>query len=162
MSMLTCADEENKAQAKLAAQLKAFAVKYRCAVVLVAHPRKTKAGEQLGNDDVSGSSAITNLADNVLCLKKPDIAILKNRAYGRTCVVKCTFNPANRRIYETDHGDMYKYAWAYEGVKWNEAAKCYDYNNAKLKPCMKIPADRADKHEEYAKQENVETEGRGF
>lgn len=57
MIALTSADEENKAQAKFAAALKAFAVKYKVHVILVAHPRKTKAGETFNNDDVSGSSA---------------------------------------------------------------------------------------------------------
>lgn len=58
MSCMTGAEEENKAQAQFAAALKAFAVKYKVSVVLVSHPRKTKAGEALTNNDVSGSSAI--------------------------------------------------------------------------------------------------------
>lgn len=160
MSMLTSADEENKAQAKLAAKLKAFAVKYRAMVVLVCHPRKTKAGEQIGNDDVSGSSAITNLADNVLCIKKPDIAILKNRAFGRTGVIKCTFNPANRRIFETERGDnYYRYSWMYDGVKWDDERKENVYGNASIKECIKIPQDRADSHEEFAVQLNIDERG---
>jgi len=50
--------EENKAQAKFTAQLKAFANKYKAHVICIAHPRKTAAGTTFNNDDVSGSSAI--------------------------------------------------------------------------------------------------------
>lgn len=58
MSILCSPDEENKAQAKFTAQLKAFANKYKARVILVAHPRKSKPGENFTNDDISGSSAI--------------------------------------------------------------------------------------------------------
>lgn len=75
MSALISADEENKAQAKFAASLKNFAVKFKAAVLLVAHPRKTKQGEIMTNDDVSGASALTNLADNVFFIEKPNIRV---------------------------------------------------------------------------------------
>lgn len=58
MSALVSADEENKAQAKFTAQLKAFANKYKAHVICIAHPRKTPANSTFSNDDVSGSSAI--------------------------------------------------------------------------------------------------------
>lgn len=81
MIALTSADEENKAQAKFAAALKAFAVKYKVHVILVAHPRKTKQGEALTNDDVSGSSAINSsgvnrrlLTENVVNLEIQGVA----------------------------------------------------------------------------------------
>lgn len=67
MIALTSADEENKAQARFAAALKAFAVKYKVAVILVAHPRKTKQGESITNDDVSGSSACMQALHTVTC-----------------------------------------------------------------------------------------------
>jgi len=60
MSALVSADEENKAQAKFTAQLKAFATKYKAHVICVAHPRKTAVGTTFSSDDVSGSSAINS------------------------------------------------------------------------------------------------------
>lgn len=75
MSALVSSDEENKAQARFASALKNFAVKFKASVLLVAHPRKTKQGEIMQNDDVSGSSALTNLADNVLFIEKPNIRV---------------------------------------------------------------------------------------
>ena len=63
-------------------------------VILVAHPRKTK--EAISNDDVSGSSDITNRVDVVLSYSRnekksedmPDqcdskLSVLKNRLTGR-------------------------------------------------------------------------------
>lgn len=61
MSALTSADEENKAQAKFMARLKAFASKYKVHVIVVAHPRKEKADSVFTNDSVSGSSVINSL-----------------------------------------------------------------------------------------------------
>ena len=51
-------EEEIKMQAKITAALKAFAVKYKAHVMLVAHPRKIQQGMKFTNDDVSGNSAI--------------------------------------------------------------------------------------------------------
>ena len=58
MSLLTTSDEENKAQAKFMAKVKAFAAKYKVHVLVVAHPRKEKVGNTFSNDTVSGSSVI--------------------------------------------------------------------------------------------------------
>lgn len=124
MSALTSADEETKAQAKFAAALKAFAVKYKVAVILVAHPRKTKAGETLTNDDVSGSSAITNLADNVIAVEKPNLRITKNREFGICEFIQCNYNPANRRIYQANVGDRTVYGWNHEGIDIPEEQAC--------------------------------------
>lgn len=51
-------EEEYRAQARVTDSLKKFATKYNVHVILVSHPRKTKAGEQINNDDISGNSAI--------------------------------------------------------------------------------------------------------
>lgn len=75
MSILRSPDEENKAQARFTAEVKAFALKYHVAVVMVCHPRKEKEGTRFSNDSVSGSSAITNLADTVLNIEKPNIRV---------------------------------------------------------------------------------------
>lgn len=75
MSLLTTADEENKAQARFMAKIKAFASKYKVHVIVIAHPRKEKADSTFTNDTVSGSSVITNLADNVLSIERPNIRV---------------------------------------------------------------------------------------
>lgn len=115
---LNCsAQEENKAQADFAAALKAFAVKYRATVILVAHPRKTMAGQKLTNDDVAGSAAISNLADTVIAVEKPNLRVMKNRNFGDLRLVECSYNPVNRRIYQTSIGDKIKYSWDRNGIK---------------------------------------------
>lgn len=110
-------DKENKAQSTFVADLKKFAVKYKVAVILVAHPRKTKAGEAFSNDDVAGSGNITNLADNVISVQKPNIQITKNREFGVCDFIQCSYDPANRRIFQTDIGDRIVYGWDHEGLE---------------------------------------------
>ncbi len=117
MSALCSPDEENKAQARFVAKLKAFAVRYSVHVIIVAHTRKEKAGVVMTNDSVSGSSAITNLADIVLNIEKPDVRILKNREFGETPYIKCRYNPVNRRIFQENIGDRTVYSWDHTGIK---------------------------------------------
>lgn len=72
-------DDIYKAQSAFVKALKNIALKYNVVVILVAHPRKTqmggKPGAELGNDDVSGSSDITNRVDLVMAY---------SRNYGKT------------------------------------------------------------------------------
>jgi len=118
MSALVSADEENKAQAKFTAQLKAFANKYKAHVIVVAHPRKTAVGTTFSNDDVSGSSAITNLADVVLNVEKSPkgIRVTKNRDFGMTGFIATCYDPANRRISQFSIGDKTVYGWDHSGI----------------------------------------------
>lgn len=113
-------EEEYRAQARVADALKKFATKYKVHVILVAHPRKTKAGEQINNDDISGNAAITNLADNVIVSEKPNQTVIKNRDFGVTGTIVCEYNPANRRIYEYKMGDRIAYGWNHEGCQLPE------------------------------------------
>ena len=53
-----------RAQSAFVKKLKQIAVRHDVVILMVAHPKKTR--EQLENDDVSGSSDITNRADVVL------------------------------------------------------------------------------------------------
>ena len=132
MSALVSADEENKAQAKFTAQLKAFANKYKAHVIVVAHPRKTAIGSTFNNDDVSGSSAITNLADIVLNVEKSPkgIRVTKNRDFGITGFINTCYDPANRRIFQLNSGDKTVYGWDHDGLE--------------------LPENPADKLEEFA------------
>lgn len=122
MSALVSADEENKAQAKFTAQLKAFANKYKAHVIVVAHPRKTAVGTTFSNDDVSGSSAITNLADIVLNVEKSPkgIRVTKNRDFGVTGFINTQYDPANRRISQLSTGDKTIYSWDHTGIELPE------------------------------------------
>ena len=126
MSALTSADEENKAQAKFTAQLKAFASKYKAHVILVAHPRKEKADSVFSNDSVSGSSAITNLADVVINVEKSPkgIRVTKNRSFGVTGFIHCSFDPCNRRIYQSTTGDRVVYGWDHKDIPLPENPAC--------------------------------------
>lgn len=117
MTALCSPDEENKAQARFTAKLKAFANKYKAHVLMVAHPRKTKPGTTFQNDDISGSSAIGNLATTVLNIEKPNIRVAKNREFGETGLILCDFDPVNRRIYQKNLGDRIVYSWDHTGIK---------------------------------------------
>lgn len=117
MSILRSPDEENKAQARFTAEVKAFAIRYRAAVILICHPRKEKEGTKFSNDTVSGSSAITNLADTVLNIEKPNIRCTKNRHNGSLGIIECSYDPANRRIFETMAGDRTIYGWDHSGLQ---------------------------------------------
>lgn len=98
-------------------QLKAIAREKKLTVILIAHPRKTKNGEEIVGDDVSGSGDITNLADVVLTYSRlnPDndeqtesgkyqsaISILKNRLTGRLTSsktpIKVSYSEATKRL----------------------------------------------------------------
>ena len=121
MSALQCqASEEYKAQTDFVAALKTFAVKNNASVILVAHPRKTEKNADIENDDVAGSSNITNLADNVWIIGKPNITVKKNRDFGLTPSIQCSFNPCNRRIYQTSIGDRFHFGWDHTGVMMPE------------------------------------------
>ena len=116
MMLLTTSDEENRAQARFMAKVKAFAAKYKVHVLVVAHPRKEKADATFTSDSVSGSSVITNLADNVFSIEKPNIRVTKNRSFGETGFIHCDYNPANRRIYQKNIGDNTIYSWDHNGI----------------------------------------------
>ena len=119
MSALCSPDEENKAQARFTAQLKAFAGKYKAHVIMVAHPRKEKVDAVFTNDSISGSSAISNLADNVLNVEKTPtkgIRVTKNRDFGVTGFINTCYDPANRRIFQYNTGDKTVYGWDHAGI----------------------------------------------
>lgn len=105
-----------RAQSRFVGELAALAKKYTVFILLVAHPRKQNG--EMSNDDVSGSSNITDRADLVLCYgripeKKGEPApgdderrleILKNRLTGRLAVkdkgIKLIFESKSKRIAE--------------------------------------------------------------
>lgn len=122
MSALTSPEEENRAQAKFTAQLKAFARKYHCHVLMVAHPRKSNGKKEFENEDISGSSAIGNLADFVINVERyptRGIRLTKNRIFGEKGFINCDYDPASRRLYQ--HGmDGLVYSWDHTGIQLPE------------------------------------------
>ena len=117
-------EDEYKMQAKITAALKQFAVSNDATVILVAHPRKTPAGQAFNSEDISGSAAISNLADIVMSIEKPDIRVTKNREFGDTCFINCSFDPASRRIFQTSTGDRTMFGWDHKGIAEPENPAC--------------------------------------
>ena len=145
MSSISTAEEELKAQTKFSNALKKFATKFRTHVILIAHPRKSKPGERFTNDTVSGSANLTNVSDTVLSIEKPNIRITKNREFGKCGFIQCSYDPANRRIFQTNMGDRTVYSW----------------NHADLN----VPLNRVDAYPEFAIQDGkpeTETDGQPF
>lgn len=117
-------DDEWRAQAMFINALKKFATHYQAHVLLVAHPRKTKAGEPITKADVAGSSSITNLCDNAIVIKRPDIEIIKNRFSGLQKTIPCCYDGASRRIYQADAGDKNSFSWDKTGIVPPEKLAC--------------------------------------
>ena len=92
-------------------------------IVLVAHPRK-RQGYEFSNDDIAGSSNITNLADIVLRYSKPEpddsnpylperiLQITKGRQDGKIDFngIGLWFDPSSKRIAE-DQNFTWKLGW---------------------------------------------------
>ena len=116
MTALSDSDEETKAQGKFANALKRFANQYHVHVILVAHPRKVKTGETLGQDDIGGSSATVRLADSAIVVEQPNLRIIKNREGGLCRLIECCYCPDSRRIYQADKGDLTRVSWNKDGV----------------------------------------------
>lgn len=98
-----------RSQSNFVGRLAAIAKKYNVFILLVCHPRKTS--QQLNNDDVSGSSNITDKADLVMTFGKiknesPDvrkICVTKNRLTGKITDsegIRLVYDPKSRRLAE--------------------------------------------------------------
>lgn len=116
MTSLSDSEEETRAQGKFVNALKKFANRYGVHVIIVAHPRKTKAGEQLRKDDVGGNSAIVNLSDSAIVVEQPNLRIIKNREGGIQKLIECCYCPDSRRVYQADKGDLNMFSWDRSGL----------------------------------------------
>lgn len=117
MTSVADSDDEWRAQAMFINKIKKFAKKYMAHVMLVAHPRKTKAGAEITNDDISGTANIMNLCDNAIVIKRPDLEVLKNRIDGKKVSISCCYCCDSRRIYQADKGDLNTFSWNKDGLK---------------------------------------------
>ena len=116
MTSVADSDDEWRAQAVFINAIKKFATHYQAHVMLVAHPRKTQKGADITKDDISGTSAIMNLCDNAIVIKRPDLEILKNRLDGKQVNIACCYAPDSRRIFQADKGDKNYFSWDRSGL----------------------------------------------
>ena len=112
-------------QSAFVRRLAEMAKQYHAIIILVVHPRK-KQLQKFDNDDVSGSSNITNLADVVLnYVKAKDneeseadswVQITKNRFGGITDYsgIPLYYEPASKRISEGRHIFSWVLGWNVE------------------------------------------------
>ena len=131
MTVLLPEDKEggvNGAQTKFISSLSQFSIRYNCVVLLVAHPRKTQAGQEIGLDDISGSMNIVNLAVRTIGLRrvtdkqKADegyeyhnydviISVVKDRMFGSTAEVPCHYSKPTRRFFSNPDEWDRRYDW---------------------------------------------------
>ena len=129
-------------QSKFVGELAAMAKKYNVFILLVAHPRKQYGS--ISNDDISGSSNITDRADIVLVYGRPKkeknekeqelsevvddsvrvLEVLKNRLTGNLAMdkkgIKLVFEPGSKRIAENTK------AFFEKTYKWNNDPYGFD------------------------------------
>ena len=117
MTTTADSDEEYRSQAQFVNAMKQFAKRYQSHVLIVAHARKTQAGAHIQKSDVSGSSAIINLADTAIVSERPDLRIIKNRSDGQERTIVCAYCGDSRRIYQADAGDKCRFSWDKKGLK---------------------------------------------
>lgn len=109
-----------RAQSKFVGDIKKIAVRYDVAIILVAHPRKAKDGRFV-NDNVSGSSDITNKVDVVMNYERVDdedydarLDITKNRLFGKYARnengIRLYYSQSSKRITSITSGKR-TYGW---------------------------------------------------
>lgn len=118
----------NGAQTKFISELTRFSIKYNAIVILVAHPRKTQSGQEIGLNDVSGSMNIVNLATRTIGLRRVtdkekedegnkyhnyDVIItsVKDRIFGSTAEVPCHYSKPTRRFFSNPEEWNRQYGW---------------------------------------------------
>ncbi len=104
--------DEYLGQKEFVSQLLSFVKKHKVHCHLVAHPRKTTSDRDKPDKvDVKGASEITNLADNVLAIWKPEylegkpdndpdavLYVKKNREFGELGGIKLFFDKYSKRL----------------------------------------------------------------
>lgn len=116
-----------RAQSQFVGKLKEFAQRFSVIILLVAHPRKTN-GYEFQNDDVSGSSDITNKVDIVMSYSRPkyeedreydeaerELKITKNRLGGKLTSARkrifLYYSDDSKRIVGSDKNFARTYNW---------------------------------------------------
>lgn len=118
----------NRQQTAFVRNLTRIAKRFNVLIFLVAHPKKNQTGKfNFTNDDVSGSSNITNLVDVVLRYDVPPkrdedddtprpqriLQVFKNRLTGKLCIdgIGLYYQESSRRISEDSHTFDWELGW---------------------------------------------------
>lgn len=119
---VTVKDDLYRAQGVFVGRLAKLAKAYNVAILLVAHPRKSTGA--ISNDDVSGSSDITNKVDVVMSYSRDEeetdggrrlFRVTKNRLTGKLtkedAPVSLYYSPNSRRIVDDGCDFSREYGW---------------------------------------------------
>lgn len=121
----------NRQQTTFVRKLTKIAKSFNVLIFLVAHPKKNQTGKyNFNNDDVSGSSNITNLVDVVLRYDTPNkkaeddeqehparvLQVFKNRLTGKLCTdgIGLYYQESSRRMSETPTTFDWELGWENE------------------------------------------------
>ena len=122
------ASDLNRQQTAFVRKLTHIAKRFNVVIFLVAHPKKNQTGKYtFNNDDVAGSSNITNLVDVVLRYDVPDrieeeaadsrpqrvLQVFKNRLTGRLCTdgIGLYYQESSKRISENPQSFDWDLGW---------------------------------------------------
>lgn len=136
MTSVEAGDSIYTEQSKFVKRLKYLARKMHIVILLVAHPRKTKAKE-LDNDEISGSGDIANLADTVLAIDrtvktKDDgekinqvmLSVSKNRTNGEILQgddrIELRYSKKSKRLYQMNASGVATFPFNAEKAKAEE------------------------------------------
>ena len=118
----------NRQQTAFVRNLTHIAKRFNVLIFLIAHPKKNQSGKyNFTNDDVAGSSNITNLVDVVLRYDVPEkrdeeseeprphrvLQVFKNRLTGKLCTdgIGLYYQESSRRISEDSHTFDWNLGW---------------------------------------------------
>ncbi|MBP9988004.1 MAG: AAA family ATPase [Ruminococcus sp.] len=131
MTAMDTVTEQNNlylAQSNFVGNLKKIAMKYQVAIILVAHPRKSR--DDFSNDDVSGSSDITNKVDVVINYSRGSeegegmAMITKNRLFGilktKKDAIRLRYSAKTKRIYSAYDKGIKTYGWVKNAANFDE------------------------------------------
>ena len=121
----------NRQQTAFVRKLTHIAKRFNVVIFLVAHPKKNQTGKyNFSNDDVAGSSNITNLVDVVLRYDVPEhiegeaadsrpqrvLQVFKNRLTGKLCTdgIGLYYQESSKRISEDQHTFDWSLGWENE------------------------------------------------
>lgn len=121
----------NRQQTAFVRKLTHIAKRFNVVIFLVAHPKKRQTGtNNFNNDDVAGSSNITNLVDVVLRYDVPEhiegeaadsrpqrvLQVFKNRLTGKLCTegIGLYYQESSKRISEDQHTFDWRLGWENE------------------------------------------------
>ena len=122
------ASDLNRQQTAFVRKLTHIAKRFNVVIFLVAHPKKAQGGKyNFSNDDVAGSSNITNLVDVVLRYDVPErieeeaadsrpqrvLQVFKNRLTGKLCTdgIGLYYQESSKRISEDPNTFDWELGW---------------------------------------------------